>query len=156
MKTLKQLKEELRLLTEWFHICRSKEVEAAINIVRKRNAPRVAELKAEIESLQAKRPKKNGRWPEDCPENVIKACASRWRGTTESQKYRIHAWTDKAAWTSYGAGGYSDNSGWHRTTSGHEVISLAEIQFGRPKTLRTMQGRQKPTEVIAWMKANCG
>ena len=82
--------------------------------------------------------KKKPRIPENTPENVLSVCKKFWSGTTESWTYRIHAWNAVAVWTSYPAGGYTDNGGWNPTPACYYLLSLTETQFGKPKELQTL------------------
>ena len=139
MKTLTQLKQELQKLTEHYYLCCDPRVRAAIEVVRKENEPRVAELKAKIESLRSER-KPVTRWPDNTPDAIKKVCEDYWSGTTEKHTYRIHLWNDKAVWTSYPAGGYTNNGGWNPTPACYYLVERegANRICGRPKELKSL------------------
>ena len=127
-KTLSDYKDELRRLTEHYYICCDPRVRAAIEVVRKENEPKVAELQRKIENLRLAR-KLVTRWPDCTPDNVKKVCEDYWSGTTEKHTYRIHLWNDKAVWTSYPAGGYSTVGGFTPTPPAYELISRTELAY---------------------------
>lgn len=141
---LRELKSELLKLTEYFWLSRDKEVEAAVQKVRERNRPRVEELEKQIAAIREQRPAPKPRWPENTPANVLKACQDYWSGTAEYRSFRIHLWNDKAAWTSYPAGGYSDNGGFHPCPPCYSLISLTQTEnrmskSNRPKELKVLR-----------------
>lgn len=116
---------------------------AAKKIAREKIQSQVDEIANKINDLLINKPAPKSRWPEDTPEQVIKECKQHWLGTTEYGVFRIHAWNDRAVWTSYPAGGYSDNGGWHRTPASFYLISRIGLdQWGRrAKVLDTLEGR---------------
>ena len=124
MSTLTTLKRELdRLL----RVELAPEVAAAVRQVRLARAGRVAEVRAEIEALRAARPPKPPRWPIDTPTDVLDLCDKFWRGSSEHHEYRIHCWNERAVWTSYPSGGYSDNGGYHPTPASYRLVSRRRL-----------------------------
>lgn len=144
-KSLRQLKEELQRLTEYFWISRHQKVEDAIQAVRKENEPRVKELEAQIKALQDKRPKPKPRIPENTPQEVIDVCDKYWWGTEELHKYRIHCWNDKAVWTGWASGGYWTTGGFNKSPATFFLISRTkttrECGRDRPELLHELEGR---------------
>ena len=141
--TLTQLKDELKRLTDFYYVTNHPDVRAAIEKVRAENKPRVEELNKRIAALHSAKPAPKPRWPENTPANVLKACQDFWSGTEEYRSFRIHLWNDKAAWTSYPAGGYSTVGGWNPTPAHYSLISFSEREYGhnekmKPKCVRTL------------------
>lgn len=148
---LRSLKAELSSL-EWVEM--DPKVRAAREAVRAERKPIVDALKKQIAELQAKRPEKKLRWPENTPANILSACERYWGGTTELATFRIHMWNDKAVWTSYPSGGYSDNGGWNPTPVNYDLISLTEKdQFDRKfKVLANIRRRTSEKELRTIME----
>lgn len=138
--TISQLKEELSQLTDFWRICQSPEVQEAIKAVRQKNAPRVAELQAQIKALRNAKPGPKPRWPENTPKPVLEACERFWSGIEEFRTFRIHLWNDKAVWTSYPSGGYSTVGGRQLTPPSYHLISLTQTEF--------KYGTQRPAELV--------
>ena len=115
----------------------------------------VEERKSEIEALQKEleelrqkiKGKNKPRWPEDTPEHVVEFCKDYWRGSTEYHTFRIHCWNDKAVWTSWPSGGYSDNGGWHPTSA-----CFFLIPFGSASTCRLIAKELKGRVSLKQMK----
>ena len=132
---LEELKAERNRLVDYTFITFDPRVRAAMMLVREENAPKVAEIDARIKSLRDAKPAPKPRFPVDAPQAVLDACDKFWRGTTEHATYRIHLWNNKAVWTSYPAGGYSNAGGWNPTPPSYRLISFSETQYGKPKQL---------------------
>ncbi len=122
---LKDLKYKLESLER---VDFAPEVIAAKRLVLEKRKPEIDRIKAEIEKLREKQPKKKARWPENIPNNVLKACENYWSGTEEFWKFRVHVWNDKAVWTSWGAGGYSTNGGYVKVSPCYFLIDLIKTE----------------------------
>jgi hypothetical protein len=137
---IRDLKNKLNSL-KW-SVDYAPEVLAARKLVLERRNKEINEIEDQIKKLKEKQPKKKTRFPENTPDNVLKACENYWQGTEEFWKFRIHVWNDKAVWTSWGAGGYSTNGGWVKVKPCYFLISLTEMQSdcgrNRNKKLRTI------------------
>ena len=140
--TLSELNQKLKQLTDYTYITFTPKVQAAINEVRKENAPLVAELERQIKALQSKR-KPTTRWPDNVPENIMTICNDYWNGTVEYWKFRIHLWNDKAVWTSYPSGGYSTAGGWNPSPACYYMLSLTEKEYNKPKQLKELSFEHK-------------
>lgn len=109
-------------------VYRDPAVVAAVNAAEARSAAEVRkihrEIQEEINRLDAQHEARRltARWPAGTPEDVLELCRRYWQGTSEYRVFRIHEYNDIAVWTSYPSGGYSDNSGWHRTPSGYRLL----------------------------------
>src|SRR6266481_8686883 len=114
-----QLEELLRV--EWHP-----DVVKAKEKVLAERQPKIDALKKQIEDLRSKQPKPSARWTDKTPELVKFACRQYWAGTEEYLTYRIHCWNDKAVWTSYPSGGYSNNGGWQQTPPCYYLLSLID------------------------------
>jgi len=142
-RTITQIKKEIRKLTDHDSLRFDDRVMKLIREIRKENAPKVEKLRAEIEELETKKPKKKLRWPEDTPEDVLEECNKYWRGTEEHRSFRIHCWNDKIICTGYPSGGYSTNGGWNSTSASFEFISRTEkTSWKSAKVLASLTGRQ--------------
>lgn len=119
--SLKDLKYKLESLER---VDFAPEVLAAKKLVLEKRKPEIDKIKAEIEKLRGKKSPPKPRIPENCPDNIIKACENYWAGTEELAKYRIHVWNSMAVWTSWGSGGYSTNGGYVKVAPCYFLISL--------------------------------
>lgn len=141
-RTISTVKQELRLLEDWYCIASQKRVRDLIDSILKENAPKIKILKAELAELESKVKEPKPRWPSDTPEHILKFCSEYWRGTTEYGTYRIHCWNDKAVWTSYPSGGYSTAGGWNPTPATFYLLSLTKKALGgTPEILKDHEGR---------------
>ncbi len=134
--SLKDLKYKLeRLQDVRFH----PDVQKLQREILDKRKPEIDKLKEEIKLLKDKRPAKKQRFPEGTPEHIIKACQEYWNGTTQYHEFYIYVWNDKAVFTGYKSGGYSNNSGWNPTSPAYFLISLTEKESGmhgnKPKEL---------------------
>jgi hypothetical protein len=141
MGTVKKLKQELDDLTDYRRFTCDKRVQAVIAEIRKEDAPRVAEIEAQLAAIHSGQ-KEYKRWPDNTPPDAFRVCERYWNGTTEFSTFRIHQWNDKAVWTSYPSGGYSTNGGWIPTPSCYYLLSLTEndsgFSSGKPKILKEL------------------
>lgn len=143
--SLRELSKELDSL---YRVDSDPRVRAAQDLVRKERAPKIAELKEQMEALREKRPEPKPRWADNVPAKVIEFCKEYWSGTTEYSVFRIHCWNDKAVCTSYPAGGYSTNGGWNKTQATFYFLSLTEKEYGRSKQIgKTLEGRQSKKQL---------
>ena len=149
-KTIKQLKYELERLE--FSIRLHPKVLKAQEEVRKELQPKMDELKKQIEALRSERPKPKGRWPDNCPQEVIDAAKSYWKGTEQLHTFRIHCWNDKAYWTSWPSGGYWTVGGFVKSPATFFMISRTQKdQYDNKKgvTLSDKEGRVSLKEMQA-------
>lgn len=135
-----EIEKEINRLSGWYELATSPRVMDLIARIREENQTRVLELKAELEAVKAGR-KVKARWPENTPESILQFCKEYWSGSTEHNRFRIHCWNDRAVWTSYPAGVWSDNSGQHRGQAGFYLLSLTEKQYGQARALLRLSGR---------------
>jgi len=132
----------------------SDAVHKAILAERARRAPDIAKVQAAIDELEKCKRPVAPRFPADLPGSVLTACDRYWKGTEEFYKYRVHLWNARAVWTSYPSGGYSTNGGWIKSPACYHLLSLLENDsHGKPKVLKTVDGRQKPSELQQWLDA---
>ncbi len=141
-RTITQVKKEIASLTDYYSLASNPRVSKLIEQIRNENAGRIAELKKELVELENNKPQPKPRWPENTPEDVLLECEKHWYGTVESRTYRIHCWNDKIICTSYPAGGYSDNGGWHPTQATFYFLSRTEKRYDKAKDLAMLEGRQ--------------
>ena len=97
--------------------------------ILKEREPILKPLKEELAKLVAERAAKRRpptpRWPENCPEKVVKACEKYWSGTTNCGNFRIHAWNDKHILTSYpGGSAYNRFNGAEYYSAGYSLIPV--------------------------------
>ena len=140
-RTITQVKKEIGKLINYNEIMFDKRVRNLINKIRKDNSAKVEKLRAELNELEANKPKPKPRWPENTPKDVLSECEKYWAGTTEFSVFRIHCWNNKIICTSYPSGGYSTNGGWNPSPATFYFISR-EIQHGQAKYFATLKGRQ--------------
>lgn len=151
-KNLLQLKAELQRLTAPWSVNTDPRVRAAIDAVLSERKPQIDALQKQIAELQAKRPAKKARWPENTPPAVLKACETYWRGTEAFRKFRIHMWNDQAVVTSYPGGKWYDNGGGHYGQARYELIPL--VVKGRLEgSLKSWSGRVSTKELQAALDA---
>ena len=141
-RTIRQVKDEISNLTDFYRLVNDKRVRELINTIRFENADKIKNLEAELSELNTNKSQPKPRWPENTPEDVLEECKQYWRGTTEFPIYRIHCWNDKIICTSYPSGGYSDNGGWNPTPATFYFISRTEKGFRGAKNIKTLEGRQ--------------
>lgn len=140
MKTIRQLKRELEMLT-WVE--GDQRVRDAKELVRKERQPKIDALTSQIKELQSKRPESKPRWPIDVPPHVLDICKKYWSGTTEDATFRIHCWNDKLVCTGYRSGGYSTVGGWTPTPACFIFLSLTDTDYGKPRRIGLdLEGRQ--------------
>lgn len=117
----------------------------------------IADIDATLTEMKRK---KTPRWPVDIPTEVLQRCQFYWNGTTEHAVFRVHCWNTRAVWTSYPAGGYSDNGGWHRTSPHYDLLSMTEngSHSGKPRVLMSWDvgklGRFSKTEMQGLLTAH--
>jgi hypothetical protein len=146
MRGVREIKSEIDKLTCFIDIAQSPRVMALINQIRQENKPKVESLREELKQVEANKKAPKPRWPENTPKNVLDKANLYWGGSTERHTFRIHCWNDKAYWTSYPAGGFSTNGGWHKTQAHFFLISLVEKREAgmldyRGKQLMELKGR---------------
>jgi hypothetical protein len=146
METVKlmTLRRQLELLR---YVSDAPEVVAAKEKVLEARKADIERVEAQIEELRAKRVKPKMRWPDSTPPEVIDECNAYWVGTTEYWTYRIHAWNEKAIWTSWPSGGYSTNGGWVKVKPCYFLICRAEkasdMGHLRAKVLKTIDVKDR-------------
>ena len=149
-KPITDLKAEIECLK--MSVRNDEDVRAALKKAREKVAPKIIELNEEIKELKSKKPQPKPRWPDDVPPHILEIVKAYWRGTEESYTYRIHCWNNKACWTSYPSGGYSNNGGWNPTPATFYMISLTEkstYDSKKAKDLLDAKGRTS----LKFMKA---
>lgn len=137
--TLTQLRDKLAQLR---NVERDSRVVALTKTILDERRPQIENLQSEINARLAKNSsrKKTPRWPENTPPSVLDHCKRYWQGSDEYHKFRIHLWNDKAIWTSWPKGGYSDNGGFHPAPATYFLISTTKSEQclgnSRPKVLQ--------------------
>lgn len=146
-RTIRQVESKIKSLFDWYSLASSERVMKLIDQIRKENRPEIELLEKELAELKANKPKPKPRWPENTPTDVLEFCQKYWSGSEESRTFRIHCWNDKAVWTSYPSGGYSDNGGFHPTPARFILLSRTEMGHRRAKELKELEGRVKLSQM---------
>jgi len=126
-KKLLTLKWKLEAL--YREIDRDPKVLEAKKLAEQERLPQIKALEKQIATIKASRKPPKPRWPENTPQDVLNDCKEYWSGTVEDRSFRIHLWNDKAIWTGYPAGGYTNNGGWNKTSARFILISRTKKQY---------------------------
>lgn len=129
-RTVKDIKWEIKRLSDYSLLILDKRVRTLINQIIKENQPKIKELETELEGLRPKKKDPKPRWPENTPKEILDFCLNYWSGTTEYHTFRIHCWNEYAVWTGYPNGGYSTAGGWNPTPARFYMLSLTEKKPG--------------------------
>ena len=151
-KTISDLKRELENLTAHWRICQDPTVQAAIQAVREKNAPRVAELEKQIADLRAAKPAPKPRWPENTPAEVVKFCQEEvWRGTEQSRTFKIFCWNSQAVWTGYPGSAFWSSREQKYGQSHYELHLLngGKHAMGLSQPVKELSGRVNPKQLQA-------
>ena len=137
---IKQLREEVTKLRDYRSDPRVVKV---IELVMDERRAKINDLEDKLHGMSSLPKLKPSRWPDNTPAEVIEQASAFYAGTTESHKFRIHAWNDKGIVVSYPGGTWSDNGGQHY---GQALYSL----LSRTETKRGMSGNQVCAELQTW------
>lgn len=152
MKTLRQLNYELRQLQETQF---DKRVLALRDSILSERKPQIEEIQRQIDALRGAKATAKPRWPEQCPQVVIDACAAYWFGTTEAKSFRIHRWDAHRAITSYAGGSYTSGQERKYGQSQYVCISLTHKERDKPKEVAKNYGRTSDARMYEMLNTEC-